>query len=185
MQDLTPLPLRGKLTAVQRETLIAAVLILGTLAALGAWQAGWLGSAGARHATRPVAAAEVPSTLPDGGVRINDVVLRRWVSAPSRAMSASQAITAARKYANAQPFRARALGADVTLLGEKLTLRDSAGHLRPVDLHGVPSWVVTFTSPKPIDVNQGPPGSGPINVTHFSVVLNAVTRAFVVGFFTR
>ncbi len=140
--------------------IVTATATVGILAALGSWQVGWLGGSRARHAGKPVLLGEVPAALPDEGVRINNVVLGRWTSAPSRAMSASQAIKAA-------------------------LLRDSAGHLRPVNLRDVPSWVITFTSPKPIDVSTGPPGSGPTYVTHFSVVLNAVTRAFVVGFFTR
>ena len=141
----------------------------------------------AKHAAlTPKLVGEVPRTLPEAGVRIQDVVLKPWASAPAKAMSARQAIKAARKYANAQPFPAKALAADVTLPGEKLSLRDSAGHLRRVNLHDVPSWVVTFTSSKPIDVNVGSPqNTTPIYVTHFSVVLNAVTHAFIRGFFTR
>ena len=163
--------------------IVTAATIVGMLAALGSWQAGLLGRSGARHATPPVAVSEVPATLPDAGVRINDVVLKPWASQPSGAMSASRAIAAARKYANAHPFPAKALKADVKVIGSTLQLRTRTGHLRTVS--GVGSWVVTFTSPKPIDVNEGPPGSGPIYVTHFSVALNAVTGAFFTGFFTR
>ncbi len=69
------------------------------------------------------------------------------------------------------------------VIGSTLQLRTPTGHYRTVS--GAGSWVVTFTSPTPIDVNEGPPGSGPIYVTHFSVALNAVTGEFVTGFFTR
>jgi hypothetical protein len=140
----------------------------------------------AASALHPKFVGDVPTHLPAAGVRIQDVVLEPWASTPRGAMSARQAIKAARKYANAQPFRAKALQADVTLPGTKLSVRDAAGQLRRVNTHDVPSWVVTFTSSKPIDVNVGSPqNTTPIYVTHFSVVLSAVTRVFVSGFFTR
>jgi hypothetical protein len=171
-----------------RSAQIGAVLAAGALGLVGSWQAGWLGDRRNGEVRVPPAApakavAHVPSTLPTNGVRINDVVLKRWVSTPRGAMSASQAITAARPYANAQRFPARVLRADVKLRGSPLTNPPDGGSRLTYD--GTPSWVITFTSPTPVDVNQGPPGSPPMYVTHFSVALNAVTGAFVLGFFTQ
>jgi hypothetical protein len=156
-----------------RGTKVAAVGVIGVLVALGVWRTAG-GESGAGHATSPVPTAEVPSVLPARGVRVEDVVLKPWAAQPSGAMTMSQAINAARPYANAHHFQAKALRAAVRLRGSTITSRD-----------GVISWVVTFTSPKPIDVGQGPAGSPPDYVTHFSVALNAVTRKFVLAFFTR
>jgi hypothetical protein len=154
---------------------------------LGAsWQIGWLGSvsaAPARADISPMPVTQVPSTLPAGGVELqNQIVLTPWVSAPSGAMSSDQAITAARVFANAHPYPATALEADVTLPGSIPPPTASPGSYSPID--HVRAWVVTFTSPTPTNVAQGGPGTPAIDVTHYSVAVNAVTGAFVLGFFT-
>jgi hypothetical protein len=162
---------------------ILVVVLLGALAATS-WQVGWLGSGAARADVSPMPVAQVPSSLPAGGVQIQNqgIELTPWASAPSGAMSADQAIAAARVFANAQPFPATALEADVTLPGSIPSSPSAAGSYSPVD--HVPAWVVTFTSSTPIDVGQGGPGAPAVNVTHYSVAVNPVTGAFVLGFFT-
>lgn len=163
-----------------------AILVGVLLAAFGAmsWHVGWIGNGAARADTSPMPVAQVPTSLPAGGVVIQNqgIALSPWASAPSGAMTSDQAITAARSFANAQPFPATALEADVTLQGSIPSSPSAAGTYNSIDQ--VPVWVVTFTSATPINVGQGGPGAPAVNVTHYSVALNATTGAFVLGFFT-
>src|SRR4051794_31588149 len=97
----------------------------------------------AARPNRPIRVTQVPSSLPAGGVKVQDVVLTPWAVAPSGAMSEHKAIAAALVFANkAKSFPAKALQADLTLPGNA-----AKDH--------VPVWVVTFTSPKAVDVSQG------------------------------
>ena len=145
----------------------------------------------------PVLATEVPSTLPAAGVDINHQVtlIPPTVAAPP--ISASKALAIARTYANAQPFPARVLAANVTVpetVASAATATAPPGsrqsiHSRSID--NVPSWVIAFTSSKPTTVAQGgyfPNAKVPARIqtaSHFSVVINANTGQFVVGFFTH
>jgi hypothetical protein len=167
---------RGGRSRVRLVAMVAAVL-LGALATMSA-QAGWLGAASADVSPTPV--AQVPSSLPAGGVQIQnqDIVLTPPTSTPSGAMSADQAIAAARVFAT-KPFPATALEAELTLPGSLPTSPSAAGSDTATD--HVPVWLVTFTSPTPIDVSAG---FAAVYVTHYSVAVNPVTGAFVLGFFT-
>jgi hypothetical protein len=144
--------------------------VLGALA-ITSWQVGWFGH-GSRTGPTPV--TEVPSSLPAAGVSLqaDDIVLTPLRRAPHGAMSADQAIAAARHFADKHPFPATALEADLTFPG---TIHSR----NPID--HTPVWLVTFTSPKPVNVGT----VGTSYVKHFSVALNATSGAFVRGFFTR
>jgi hypothetical protein len=96
-------------------------------------------------------------------------------------ITAAQAITLGRKYANAHPFSASTL----------LTSFTSINSIAPAGITGnfhaiqnVPSWVVTFTNDNPQNVVQGKKGSTPNAPRHLNIVLNASTGTFVLGFFT-
>jgi hypothetical protein len=107
------------------------------------------------------------------------MLLRPWTSTPASAMSKTQAIAAALRYANkATAYPRRALKAVLTRPGR--IPRCSHNRAPPV-------WVVTFTSPQPVNVAVGGVGSPsrPLYVTHYSVAMNAVTGKMVLGFFER
>ncbi len=163
---------------VRRVTMLA-VVFLGSLAAVG-WWAGWLGhTADARSAdgsprrSSPRPVSQIPAVIPRGGVRVGgtDVVLTPWAHKPRGAMSSGKAITRALFFADANTMNpVRAVPANFRDVGA-------------VPSTTVPAWVVTFTWATPSDVNQGPPGSGAIYVTHATVAVNAVTGKFLLGFF--
>ena len=44
------------------------------------------------------------------------------------------------------------------------------------------AWVITFTSDKPVNVGSGKPA--PVLVMHYSVVLDAYSGEFLIGFYT-
>lgn len=107
------------------------------------------------------------------------MLLRPWTSTPVGAMSKSQAIAAALRFADrAAAYPRQALRAVLT----------RPGRVPPCShIHAPPDWVVTFTSPKPVNVSVGGVGmrSRPLYVTHYSVAMNAVTGKMVLGFFER
>jgi hypothetical protein len=95
-------------------------------------------------------------------------------------MSADDAITAARVIDdNATGFPAAALQAELTLRGSIPSSPNDAGSHSPIDR--VPVWLVTFTSPKPVDVSAG---LAPVYVTHDSVAIDPASGEFVLGFYT-
>jgi hypothetical protein len=145
----------------------ASILAAGAVAAvLVVWEP-WSGG-GVRSVT------EVPIVLPRAGVNINSqAVLKPLATPPAAALSASQAIKAARHFANAHPFTAHALEVSATLVGSP-KVRD------------IPAWIVTFTSPKPVNVMVGGPATTTKQfVTHFSVALDATTGKMLFGIFTK
>jgi len=136
----------------------------------------------------PLPVTQVPTALSSGGVYVNNqVVLEPLRAPPSGAMTRSAAIRAARPHANTHHFAAKALEASVTLPGSIPPPGTPSGSWSPIS--HVPAWVVTFTSPTPVDVSVGngranAPSGAALLVTHYSVVLNATTGKFVLGFFT-
>lgn len=134
--------------------------------------------------TKP--ATEVPSVLPQGGITINNqFVLRPLVALPktTTTISANQAVLIGRKYANAQPFPATTLLTSFTSINSVPPPGVTApSHI----IQNVATWVITFTSNNPQNVAQGKPSSPPVTLTpkHLSIVINASTGAFVLGFFT-
>jgi hypothetical protein len=150
---------------------------LSGLAAIAALAFAVSGCAASHNAStqgaRPRIHAEVPTVLPRGGVNVNNQALLTAITLPpARALSAAEAIKAARHIDNAHPFPARALEARATLIGSPRIRR-------------VPAWVVTFTSPKPVNVAVGGPGSPPLFMSHNSIVLDVVTGKMLFGFFTK
>jgi hypothetical protein len=137
----------------------------------------------------PPLVTQVPSRIPAGGVNVNDqVTLMPPVGRATLLKSSNEAIYAARKFGNPKLPQ-------TTLL---CTFTDP-GSIPPPD-SPVPfltiqdrlAWVITFTSPKPVDVEVGvaAPEAGATAVpaglyaTHFNVVLDANTGKFLRGFFT-
>lgn len=127
---------------------------------------------------------EVPATLPQQGVTINNQFIIHSLTLAQTQLSMipeSQAITTARSYANAQPFAATTLLGSFTSLGSVPPpgATDDANVIQDV-----PAWIVTFTTTNPQNVFLGNKPSTTQNPTHFNIVINASTGTFILGFFT-
>lgn len=129
---------------------------------------------------------EVPSTVSGTGVNVNNQVVLTPVTSNSGYMTATDAVTRARGYVDAQQFAATSLLANVTL---PASVPPSGSPVPFTTVQDVPAWIVTFTSPQPVNVAQGgdfPAGGSPqIFVTHFSIALDATSGRFLLGFFTK
>ena len=175
--------------SIPRSALFLVILV-GAFVATGA-HVGWLGIRGATaHAdVSPTPVNQVPDSLPPGGVQLHDgdIVLTPWALAASsakskaqitNAMSSDQAIAAARVFAT-KPFPATALRAELTLPGSIAPTASAAASFHTVD--HVPVWLVTFTSPTPVNVGLG---DVPINVTHYTIAVDPVSGKYILGFYT-
>jgi hypothetical protein len=132
---------------------------------------------------------DVPATLPASGVTVDNRFILHPLTQVQQSevkITAQQAITIGRTYANAQPF------AETTLL-TSFTSIDSVpppgATERSHVIQNVIAWIVTFTSNDPQNVIIGKkpaPDQTPAIYAprHFNVVINAQTGAFVLGFFT-
>lgn len=166
-------------------------VLLGALGAVS-WQVGWFGGG-----SGPLAVAQVPSALPARGVQLENgaIVLTPWTTTLGRAMSADQAIAAARHLPGSPGSRppipgllaelhtalpATALKVKISLPGGWPPGSTAISDSRTI--HSGPVWLVTFTSPKPIDASGG--ALVPFYVTQFSEALNPVTGKLVLGFET-
>lgn len=134
---------------------------------------------------------EVPATLPQQGVTINDQFIVHPLTSTQAQLSMiaeNDAITTARTYANTQPFATTTLLGSFTNLGSVPPPGATDGTTANV-IQNVPAWIVTFTTTDPQnvfigakpDATQPPATSAP---THFNVVINANTGTFILGFFT-
>jgi len=159
-----------------------AVVLLAALAAVS-WQVGWLGGGNG-----PLLVAQVPTSLPSRGVQVEDgqIVLRRWATAHRGAMSAIQAIAAARRHPSFTWMRSVEISFPATALKADITVRNRGpmGSARPRGpdrpLHHVPVWLVTFTSPRPVNLEND--GIRQYYVTQFSEAIDPVTGKSVIGF---
>ncbi|MDQ2902146.1 MAG: hypothetical protein ABI456_21950 [Ktedonobacteraceae bacterium] len=126
----------------------------------------------------------VPMVLPEGGATINAQFVLRKLTTTQIAnvkLTANRAVKIARTYVNAQPFTATTLLTSFTSINSV----PPPGTKEPANvIENVPAWVVTFTNPNPQVVTQGKPTSPRSAPTHFSIVINANTGVFVLGFFT-
>lgn len=132
-------------------------------------------------------ATEVPPALPAQGVDINhQIVLEPTNAVPT--VSQSKAIALARKLVNARPFPASALLSRLTVPS---TIPPAGTHIPFRTIRHRLAWIVTFTSPAPVNVAQGgvfPASVGKAKVlwaTHYSIAIDARTGQFLVGFFTK
>ncbi len=128
------------------------------------------------HTHAPVYVTEVPKTLQASGVFINNqVVLQPMAAPPKSAMTAAQAVRAARAYGS-HPWSPPPVA-----LEARFTVPSSipppgisaAERKRSVVIANVPAWVVTYSFPTTT------------GVTHASVVLDATTGKWVIGFVTH
>ena len=118
----------------------------------------------------PPTVTEVPRTLPASGVAVNNLIdLKPLLQAPAHALSKAAAIAAARNYGVKHRYPARAMEAAATISGDP-------------HLQSTPAWVVTFTYPKPVNVSQA---KTPVLVTHDTILVDATTGKFLLGFFTK
>lgn len=134
---------------------------------------------------------QVPDILPAGGVTLtnNRIVLRPLSQAQTHALAQTgstyltkeQAIAAARKYADAQPFKAKAQLVSMTAL-DSIPPQGYTGKAHSIKDKVV--WLVTFTSDTPLPVGAGRKSQNPLMVTHYHVALDPATGSFVRGFFT-
>lgn len=125
-------------------------------------------------------ATEIPASIPPDGVNINEQVLL-MPPAPTDvpALDRSRAIQAATAGGN-KSLESNAVLSRVTVPGT-IPPPDSPVPFRTIQDRL--AWVVTFTSEKPVDVGVGKAGSS-VWVTHYSVVLDAATGEFLIGFYT-
>ncbi len=174
-------------TRKRTAVLLAALVAVGSVAVSGATL--WTHSSrpAGRHAhvkpRTPVYVTEVPTTLPARGVSVNNqVVLTPLTAPPKPAMTAREALLAAGLYGN-KSLTSLALEANVTLPDTIPAADDSAAEKKKFkEIVDVPAWVITFTSPRPVDVSAS---AKRMLVTHQSVSLDATTGKFIVGFFTK
>ena len=154
------------------------VALLVVLAAVG-WGTGWFGL----KSEGPLAVTQVPSTLPARGVQLDDgyIVLRRWKNAPPQAISAGAAIAAARRSSPHPDLAVNALKAAVSV-PNGWPIGSIEGSLRSRTVGHMPVWLVTYTSPRPIDASGG--GLIPFYVTQFSEAIDPVSGKLLFGFET-
>lgn len=132
---------------------------------------------------------EVPATLPAGGVTVNNQFVLRplaQVQQPGVKITAQQAITTARTYANAKSFAATTLLSSFTSIA---SVPPAGATERSNAIQNVSAWIVTFTTDHPQNVIIGKmpaPGRTPPTYSprHFNIVINAQTGVFILGFFT-
>ncbi len=132
----------------------------------------------------PIAVTEIPTYIPERGVDINT----QGVLLPSRltdvaGVDRGQALEAASEDASTgNP--PTALLARVTVPGT-IPPPDSPVPFRTIEDRL--AWVITFTSGKPVVVGHSTPSAPDadlLKVTHYSVVLDAQTARFLIGFYT-
>ncbi len=131
----------------------------------------------------PTPATEVPNVIPANGVLINTnqaLLFPTKINNPP--ISRTQALAIAKSYDNASGLSVTSVKlTDFTFPGSI----PGPGTTVPFrTIEHVPAWVVTFTTPTPVNVSQAPTGV-PVYVTHDNLVINAQTGSFVVGFFTK
>jgi hypothetical protein len=143
----------------------------------------WPFSMGARAKVRPPKdVTEVPTTLPTRGVDVNgQVVLRPLAATPDNAMTAAEAIRAAHEYSGlARPV---ALEASLTVPASIPPPGISGSEKkRSNPIVDVPVWVITYAHSAAF--RPGPNPGTPL-ATHSSIALDATTKKFVIGFFTK
>lgn len=188
MKKLTRLVVAAGCTGVVASAAIVGTGVIGGTASgsttTGPTEAGVSSSSGE---VEPATVEEVPASLPSGGVNVNgQVVLRPMTtptSNPSSYLTESEAAMIAKREATDSALsEGKPLLASVTMPGSVAPAGSTIPYHTIAD---VPGWVVTFTAPKPINVNLGPSGSPPLMMQHYSVAINASTGEFILGFFTR
>ncbi len=128
---------------------------------------------------------EVPDSIPSNGVNIND----QWVLTPPSAntngiITSEQAKKAATQYADTGIEPATLL-ADVTVPG---TIPPVGIDIPFSTIENREAWVVTFTSKEPVAVGVQKADGSPsprLMDTHYSVVLDASTGEYLMGFYTK
>lgn len=170
MFSTPPRRLRGLVTFAVVSVLVGTVIITQNGGVLA-------------QSPTPQAASQVPLNIPAGGVDINDQVTLFPPPAGSEAtLTSDDAIGVARGYADAEVFPANALLAGATVPGSIPLVSTSIPFRTMQDRL---AWVVTFTSAQSQPIGMGKPGgSSGLSVSHFSVVLDASTGEFLMGFFT-
>ena len=132
---------------------------------------------------RPTPATEVPNVIPAKGVLINTnqaLLFPPKINNPS--ISRMQALVIAKSYDNAPGLSVTSVKlTDFTFPG---SIPGPGTTVPFCTLEHVPAWVVTFTTPTPVNVSQAPTGV-PVYVAYDNLVINAQTGSFVVGFFTK
>ena len=111
------------------------------------------------------------------GVNINDQVVLSPPSNTTGTMSDLEAVYAVRRYAKTEDFPLAAVLADVTVPGT-IPPPDSPVPFRTIQDRL--SWVITVTSSQPQLVGSGQR----ILVSHYSVIIDAYTGEFLLGFYT-
>ena len=131
----------------------------------------------------PQLSAEVPASIPPEGVNINDQVVLTPPGTPDDGiMNSAEAAKAASAYGDTG-IEPSTLLAAVTVPG---TIPPVGSDIPFRTIQDRLAWVVTFTSKEPVVVGHSAPGSKttPSPVTHWSVVLDAKSGEFLVGFYT-
>ncbi len=157
-------------------------MLVATALAVFALAASLLGgSAPAAGNAAPEPATEVPSSIPVGGVNINNQVILMPPSAGGRTMDSNQAVRAASAFVDTE-LKVSTLLATVTVPG---TIPIQGTDIPFRTIQNRQAWVVTVTSPEPVLVGSTKNASGErVQATHFSVVLDAESGEFLIGFYT-
>lgn len=146
----------------------------------------------------PPTVRNIPDVIPAGGIRVKDIILMPpGDEAP--AITHDQAVVLGRALDSAQPFPVTAVLARVTIPGTIPFPGQEDGTWNPITgtinrsnpIQNLLAWVVTFTSPTPVDVSMGGPyrpnssqPPRPILATHHTILFDAQTGEFRGGFFT-
>ena len=135
--------------------------------------------------TVPSLEADVPDVLPCNGVNVNNQVVLLPAPAVTGIETDQQALSSASADQNAANRPCSIVLADLTVVG---TLASPITTDPTREVRDKLVWVVTFTLPQPYNPVQGGVGhtGGPGNVvSHSNVAVDAVTGAFVLGFYTK
>jgi hypothetical protein len=160
--------------ALRRQGAVAALLsvvfIVGELTS----SAG--GSPQATASSGPLVVAEVPATIPAGGVHVGVLVLMPPANTDANTMDSNKAVDAANQYGHADAgMKPTAVLADVTIPG---TIPPPDTDIKWRTIQDRLAWVVTFPFSERKDVDG-------FAATAYNVVVDADSGGFVWGFYTR
>jgi hypothetical protein len=194
MED-DPMPSNESARGIMKRAVLVACAVGITLVAAPAFAA-WTPAVGTTlddivrmEEARAARTNAVPSTVPSNGVYIEE----QWIVEPPRVneplMVEAAALQAADRYGRPRDQGAPpvALLARVTVPGTTPIVGLDIPFRTIVDRQ---AWVVTYTSAEPVQVGSEKAGASsasdppPLMVTHYSVLLDADTGEFLMGFYT-
>lgn len=120
----------------------------------------------------------VPSAMPPAGFRITGCCVFRPARAGHGLISQQKAIAIARAEVDAKKWQ------KPELLLAKISGPVTFGFTTKIrTLRNPTTWVITFTSRKPVHIGIGTRGAGP-PMRHYTIALDAKSGEFIRGFYT-